>query len=198
MLRKRKIQVNGQVPAKLVLSENYPCISGPMKRNKKQPMSTTSQIPSSNVETADLSLPAHGQPLDGVLGRDREGLVPADQLPSAAGVLAELFPPDDIPTPPSLSPAPADTVSSAKQDSAAIASVPTPNTVDEPASSQPTSSHSNEVADSMIPKAELQDVSASESSEAPGQDGMTSALSAQRAEQDGSQSSGEATVSPGG
>ena len=48
----------------------------------------------------------------------------------------------------------------------------------------------------MIPKAELQDVSASESSEAPGQDGMTSALSAQRAEQDGSQSSGEATVSP--
>jgi len=47
----------------------------------------------------------------------------------------------------------------------------------------------------MIPKAELQDVSASEPSEAPGQDGMTSALSAQRAEQDGSQSSGEATVS---
>ncbi len=47
----------------------------------------------------------------------------------------------------------------------------------------------------MIPKAEIQDVSASEPSEPPGQDGMTSALSAQRAEQDGSQSPNGATVS---
>jgi uncharacterized protein YjbI with pentapeptide repeats len=162
-----------------------------MKRNKKQPMSTTSQIPSSNVETADLPLPAQSEPLQAVLARDGEGLVPADQLPSAAGVLAELFPPDDLPAPP-LSSALADTVSTASKDLAPVASAPTPNTVDEPASSEPPS---NEVADSMVVKAELRDASASQSSEAPGQDGTTAALSALPAEQDGSQPSGEVLVS---
>jgi uncharacterized protein YjbI with pentapeptide repeats len=154
-------------------------------------MSTTSQIPSSNAEAGELPLPAQGEPLGAVLARDREGLVPADQLPSAAGVLAELFPPDDLPAPP-LSPAPTDTVSTATADFAPVASAPTSNTGEAPASSQPPS---NELADSMIPKAELRDASASQSSEAPGQDGITAALSALPAEQYGSQSSGEVLVS---
>jgi uncharacterized protein YjbI with pentapeptide repeats len=165
-----------------------------MKRNKKQPMSTTSQIPSSNAETADLPLPAQGEPLEAVLARDREGLVPADQLPSAAGVLAELFPPDDLPAPP-LGPTPNETGSAAAQDSAPVASAPTPNTVDEPASSQPASNPSNEVADSTVPQAGLQDASMSEPSEVASQDEITSGLSALPAERDGWQPSGEVLVS---
>jgi uncharacterized protein YjbI with pentapeptide repeats len=158
-------------------------------------MSTISQIPSSNVETGDLPLPAQSEPLQAVSARDREGLVPADQLPSAAAVLAELFPPDDLPAPPPLGPAPTDTLSAAAQDSAAVASVLTPNTVDEPASSQPLCSPSNEAADSTVPQAERRDASESQSSEAPSHDEMTAELSVLPAEQDGSQTSGEATVS---
>ena len=39
-------------------------------------------------------MPAESESLEGVLARTRDDLVPADQLPSAASALAELFPPE--------------------------------------------------------------------------------------------------------
>jgi uncharacterized protein YjbI with pentapeptide repeats len=63
-------------------------------RKKKQPMSTVSPTPSLQPEAEDFSLPVEGEPLEAVLGRIRESLTPADQLPSAADMLAKLFPPE--------------------------------------------------------------------------------------------------------
>jgi uncharacterized protein YjbI with pentapeptide repeats len=65
------------------------------KRNKKQPMPTASQTPSSNAEPGDFSLQGESGNLEDVLARVPEGLVPADQLPSAADALAALFPPEE-------------------------------------------------------------------------------------------------------
>ncbi len=65
-------------------------------RKKKQPMSTASQVPPSSLDAEELSLPADHKQLEAILGSASEELVRADQLPSAAGTLAELFPPEEF------------------------------------------------------------------------------------------------------
>ena len=65
-------------------------------RKKKQPMSTVSQVPPSSLDAEEFSLPADHKQLEAILDSASEELVRADQLPSAAGTLAELFPPEEF------------------------------------------------------------------------------------------------------
>jgi uncharacterized protein YjbI with pentapeptide repeats len=89
-------------------------------RKKRQPMSTVSQIPASSSEADEFGLPAEGEPLAGVLDRTRQGLVPADQLPSAAGALAELFPSEEPPAARQLAPAAAELSAGLTEDFPAV------------------------------------------------------------------------------
>jgi len=61
-------------------------------------MSTASQI-TSNVELEDFHSPAEAAALGVTPAQGQEDLVPADQLPSAANALAELFPPEEYTAP---------------------------------------------------------------------------------------------------
>ncbi len=61
-------------------------------------MSTVSQVPPSSLDAEEFSLPADHKQLEAILDSASEELVRADQLPSAAGTLAELFPPEEFST----------------------------------------------------------------------------------------------------